>query len=64
VTGQPAREAGIQQGDVILMLNNQEITSVAQFNRLLQGLPAGKTVAVLVHRTTGPIFLALRTPAQ
>jgi serine protease Do len=64
VTGQAAREAGIQQGDVILMLNNQEITSVAQFNQLVQGLPAGKTVAVLVHRATGPIFLALRTPAE
>ncbi|MGD8589843.1 MAG: DegQ family serine endoprotease [Chromatiales bacterium] len=64
VTGQPAREAGIQQGDVILMLNNQEIASVAQFNQLVQDLPAGKTVALLVHRTTGPIFLALRTPAK
>ena len=64
VTGQAAREAGIQQGDVILMLNNQEITSVAQFNQMVQDLPAGKTVAVLVHRATGPIFLALRTPAE
>jgi serine protease Do len=64
VTGQAAREAGIQQGDVILMLNNQEITDVAQFNQLVQELPAGKTVALLVHRTTGPIFLALRTPVE
>jgi serine protease Do len=64
VTGAPARDAGIQQGDVILMLNNQEITSVTQFNQLVQELPAGKTVAVLVHRSTGPIFLALRTPSE
>ena len=64
VTGQAAREAGILQGDVILMLNNQEITDLPQFNQMVQALPAGKTVAVLVHRTTGPIFLALRTPAE
>jgi len=64
VTGQAAREAGIKQGDVILMLNNEEITDVARFEQLVQDLPAGKTVAVLVHRSTGPIFLALRTPAQ
>ena len=64
VTGQAARDAGIQQGDVILMLNNQEITNVTQFNQLVRDLPAGKTIAVLVHRATGPIFLALRTPAE
>jgi serine protease Do len=64
ISGQAAREAGLLEGDVILMLNNQEVAGVDQFNQLIQGLPAGKTVAVLVHRTTGPIFLALRTPAE
>ena len=64
VSGQAAREAGILEGDVILMLNNQEVAGVEQFKQLVQGLPAGKTVAVLVHRATGPIFLALRTPAE
>ncbi len=64
VTGRPAREAGIQQGDVILMLNNQDVESVAQFNKLVKKLPAGKTVAVLVQRNTGPIFLPLRIPAE
>lgn len=64
ISGQAAREAGLLEGDVILMLNNQEVASVAQFNQLVQDLPAGKTVAVLVHRATGPIFLALRTPAE
>ncbi len=64
VSGQAAREAGLAEGDVILMLNNQEVAGVEQFNQLVQGLPAGKTVAVLVHRATGPIFLALRTPSE
>lgn len=62
VTGQAAREAGIQQGDVILSLNGTEVESVPQFNKLVANLPADKTVAMLVHRNTGPIFLALRVP--
>lgn len=64
VSGQAAREAGIQQGDVILMLNNTNVENVAQFNQLISELPAGKTMAVLVHRRTGPIFLALRIPDE
>jgi serine protease Do len=64
VSGQPARDAGIQQGDVILMLNNQDVKSVEQFDKLVSKLPAGKTVAVLVHRPTGPIFLPLRVPSE
>jgi serine protease Do len=64
VTGRAAREAGIQQGDVILSLNGIEVDDVAQFNKLVAELPADKTVALLVHRNTGPIFLALRVPNQ
>ncbi|MES9993940.1 MAG: DegQ family serine endoprotease [Candidatus Thiodiazotropha sp.] len=62
VTGQAAREAGIQQGDVIIMLNQREIEGVEHFNKLVKELPADKTVPMLVHRDTGPIFLALRVP--
>ncbi len=62
VTGRAAREAGIQQGDVILSLNGIEVEDVAQFNKLVSDLPADRTVALLVHRNTGPIFLALRVP--
>lgn len=62
VTGQAAREAGIQQGDIILSMNNIGVEDVPQFNKLVSELPADKTVALLVHRNTGPIFLALRVP--
>jgi serine protease Do len=63
-TGQAAREAGIQQGDIIIMINQQEIEGVEHFNRLVKELPADKTVPLLVHRNTGPIFLALRVPEK
>jgi len=64
VTGEAPRIAGIQEGDVILMINERKIESVQQFNQLVAELPANKTVAVLVHRRSGPIFLALRMPAE
>jgi serine protease Do len=62
VTGKAAKEAGIQQGDVITMINNTDIENVEHFNRLVKELPGEKTVALLVHRNTGPIFLALHVP--
>ena len=60
----PSAKARLQVGDVILMLNNQDVENVARFNKLVKNLPAGKTVAVLVHRNTAPIFLPLRLPEE
>ncbi len=53
----PAFIAGIRKGDVILMLNNKNVTSVSQFNKLLKSLPANKTLPVLIQRGTSPTFL-------
>lgn len=64
VTGPVAREAGIQRGDVILSINGVEVEGLTQFDQLVADLPADKTVALLVHRNTGPIFLALRVPGE
>ena len=56
-----AAKAGIRKGDVITMLNNVSVTGVEQFNELLEGLPSGKSIPVLVHRPrSGPLFLALK----
>ena len=59
-----AAEAGVRKGDVILMVNNQQIQSPEQLAKLIDGLPAGKTVAVLLQRRTGPIFMALKVPEK
>ncbi len=58
----PAYDAGIRRGDVLSMMNGVGVESVAQFRKLVKALPAGKSVAVLVQRRNGPIFLALRVP--
>ena len=60
----PAAAAGIRQGDVILMLNNQHIANAGQLLEQLNGIEAGRSVAVLVHRDDGARFLALRAPVE
>ncbi len=62
VNAGPARMAGIRKGDVIQMINNQRVSNVAEFQTEVEALPKGKTVAVLVLRRSGPMFLALHTP--
>ena len=57
----PARRAGVRQGDVVLMLNNQKVESAKEFKRLSSELPAGKAISILVQRQGNPIFLALKT---
>ncbi len=54
----PASKAGLQGGDVILGINNQAITSVEQFRKLLDA--AGNRFALLVQRGGSRIFVAVR----
>ncbi len=55
-----AKEAGIRQGDVISMLDNHTIKNVDDMEKALDRLTEGKSVAMLVQRKTGPVFLAIR----
>ncbi|HKK14463.1 MAG TPA: DegQ family serine endoprotease [Gammaproteobacteria bacterium] len=57
-----AAEAGIRKGDVILMLQGHKVTGARQFRELVKKLPGGESVAVLVQRGQGPVFLALQVP--
>jgi serine protease Do len=58
----PARSAGIRPGDILLMINNQDVTSAEQFAKLVKTLPAGKSVPVLIQRGDAPVFLPLKMP--
>ncbi|MEQ1527944.1 MAG: DegQ family serine endoprotease [Methylococcales bacterium] len=55
-----AQEAGIQRGDLILRIQNETISNVSDFEKVLKKLPAGKSIAVLIQRQGNPIFLALK----
>jgi len=56
----PASDAGILKGDVITMIDNREIESVDDFEDVTDELKLGKSVALLVQRRAGPVFLAIR----
>ncbi len=55
-----AAQAGIRRGDVILGLNNSESQSVEQFNKQINGVAAGKTVAVLVQRGENTLYVPIK----
>ena len=55
-----AKEGGIQRGDVILRIQNTVIRNAAEFDKIIQKLPVGKSVAVLIQRQGNPIFLAIK----
>lgn len=55
-----ARDAGIQRGDVILRIQNEVIRDVDNFEKIVQKLPQGKSVAILIQRQGNPVFLAIK----
>jgi len=54
----PAAKAGLQAGDVIVGINNQPITGIEQFRKLLDA--AGNRFALLVQRGGNRIFMPVR----
>ncbi len=55
-----AAQAGIRRGDVILGLNNSESQSVEAFNKQINAVAAGKTVAVLVLRGESTLYVPIK----
>ena len=55
-----AAQSGIRRGDVILAVNNSEVTTVDQFNKAIAAVPSGKSVALLVLRGDGTLYVAVK----
>jgi serine protease Do len=55
-----AASTGIRQGDLILQMNNVEVTSAAQFNGLVAKLDAKRPVALLVRRENASQYLVIK----
>ncbi|MBS1270051.1 MAG: Periplasmic serine endoprotease DegP [Gammaproteobacteria bacterium] len=60
----PARDAGIQPGDVLLQIKGEKIANVDQVRELAGDLPDDKSVPVLVKRGARSLFLALKPPGN
>jgi len=60
VKGESAKHAGIEAGDVLLMLKGEKITDIKHFQKLVQGMQENKTYAFLVLRGGSARYLALK----
>jgi len=55
-----ALDAGVQQGDVILRIQNNVVRGKADFDKIVKKLPTGQSIAILIQRRGSPVFLALK----
>lgn len=55
-----AGQAGIRRGDVILALNNTEVSTLDQFNKAINAVPSGKTIALLVLRGDSTLYVPVK----
>ena len=60
VEGAAARRAGLQPGDVVLMVGRTRVASVAEFEAAVKGIPADQTALLLVRRGEGSSFIGVR----
>jgi len=56
----PAKEAGLRRGDIILMFDGTSVKNANHLRDLIDGAEGKRSVAVLVRRGNGPLFMALR----
>ena len=59
VTGNAARRAGLQPGDVILKLGNRDVGSAASLSASARGLKSGDTAMLLLRRGEVTRFVAI-----
>ena len=62
ITGPVAAQAGLQQGDVILMVDQQQIGSTVAFHAATKAVKPGSTVLLLVRSGSRSGFVALTVP--
>jgi serine protease Do len=56
----PLVRAGVRQGDVIIRIADADITGVKQFEGLVKGLDANKSVPVFVRRSDSTMIIPVR----
>jgi serine protease Do len=57
-----AKDAGLRVGDVILRFDTAEIQGAKDLRERIEAVSPGRSVAILVQREDGRMFMALRVP--
>lgn len=60
----PADDAGIEEGDVITMIDNEKVTSVNKFTSLVGDLRPDVAIPVRMVRNGTPTFLVIKIPTH
>ncbi len=61
--GGAADLAGLIQGDIILEINMQPVTSVTEFHKIVSELKAGQWVSIYIRRGDQTVYRAVKIPA-
>lgn len=56
----PGAKAGIRSGDIIKMINNKAANNVKQVAEIIEDMPKGKVMPILIEREGTPMFLAIK----
>lgn len=56
----PGARAGLRRGDIVLALNNHDVKSVDQLQSLMKEYEKARSVALLVRRGQGAIYVPIR----
>jgi len=64
VSGASASSTGLQAGDIVLMVNQKRIGSVAAFRDATRGIKAGDTAMLLVRRDDSTRFVGVTVPGD
>ena len=57
-----AAQAGLSKGDIILSINNKQISSMDEVQKIVKDAPAGKPLALLITREGRTQFIAVTKP--
>ncbi len=58
----PAANSGIREGDVVIAINNNDVTTIDQLKKLMKKYDKSRSVALLVKRGDGSIYVPIRLP--
>ena len=57
-------QAGLRPGDIVLALNNDDVESVSQFKSLMERYTNARSVALLIQRGGGSLYVPIRLKSK